>query len=59
MPCCTQSDQENGKPIVEDGSNLPGEERKKNVSDEELKKLSAFRDFINTLDLEDFNKHKS
>jgi hypothetical protein len=32
---------------------------KKIVDEEELKKLSAFNDFINTLDLEDFDKHKS
>lgn len=31
----------------------------KKVSEEELKKMSAFYDFINTLDLEDFNKRKS
>jgi len=31
----------------------------KKVSDEELNKLSAFRDFIDTLDWEDFDKRKS
>ena len=50
-------DKETGKPI-------PQEEEKdkaggKKVSEEELKKMSAFYDFINTLDLEDFNKRKS
>jgi len=30
--------------------------RKKNVSGEELKKLSAYTDFINTLDMDDFDK---
>ena len=29
------------------------------VSDEEIEKMSAFYDFINTLDLEDFDKRKS
>jgi len=29
------------------------------LKEEELKKMSAFYDFINTLDLEDFDKHKS
>ncbi len=37
-----------------------GEEGKgKKVSDEELKRLSAFSDFIDGLDLEDFDKNKS
>lgn len=34
-------------------------ERDRHISAEEEKKLSAFKDFINTLDLEDFNKRKS
>jgi len=46
-------DKETGKPIQEGG----GEGEK--VSDEEMKKMSAFHDFINTLDLEDFDKHQS
>lgn len=50
-------DQETGKPLQEADS-ASGEDRKK-VSEEELGRLSAFRDFINTLDLEDFNKRKS
>jgi uncharacterized protein len=32
--------------------------RKKNVSGGELKKLSAYTDFINTLDLDDFGKRR-
>ena len=48
-------DQETGKPTIETDATKEG----KNISDEELKKLSAFKDFINTLDLEDFNKRKS
>ncbi len=48
-------DQETGKPAAETETDAEG----KKVSDDELKKLSAFKDFINTLDLEDFNKRKS
>ena len=53
-------DKETGKPIMEEGE--AGEEgagSKKIIDEEELKKLSAFNDFINTLDLEDFDKRKS
>jgi len=42
-------DRETGKPV-------PQEEE---IGDEELKGMSAFTDFINTLDLEDFDKRKS
>jgi len=38
---------------------LEAEGKGKKISDEELKRLSAFSDFIDTLDLEDFNKNKS
>jgi bifunctional DNase/RNase len=34
-------------------------EKGKKISDEELKRLSAFSDFIDSLDLEDFGKNKS
>jgi bifunctional DNase/RNase len=50
-------DNETGKPV-----GLPKEEDgKKNtkVGDQELKKLSAFYDFINTLDLDDLGKRQS
>jgi len=50
-------DKETGKPIFEEGEFIDKEGRK--VSDEELNKLSAFRDFIDTLDWEDFDKRKS
>ena len=49
-------DEETGKPISEEGEE--GAKRKK-VSDEELRKMSAFTDFINTLDLNDLDKRKS
>ena len=39
---------EAGKPVSKD-----------KLNEQELKGLSAYKDFINTLDLEDFNKHKS
>ena len=50
-------DKETGKPVPQEGEK--GEAGGKKVSEEELKKMSAFYDFINTLDLEDFNKRKS
>ena len=50
-------DKETGKPISQEVGK--GEAGGKKVSEEELKKMSAFYDFINTLDLEDFEKHKS
>jgi bifunctional DNase/RNase len=49
-------DKETGKPIQEVES---GEAGGKKPSEEELKRMSAFYDFINTLDLEDFDKRKS
>ncbi len=52
-------DKETGKPIFETerGDGVDGKDTK--VSEEDMRKMSAFRDFINTLDLEDFDKHKS
>jgi len=50
-------DKETGKPFLQEREK--GEAADKEVSEEELKKMSAFYDFINTLDLEDFNKRKS
>jgi len=52
-------DQETGKPIPEEMSKGGTGGKGKKPSDEELKRMSAFYDFINTLDLEDFDKHKS
>lgn len=45
-------DKETGKPVSE--TKEGGE-----ASEEDLKRASAFYDFINTLDLDDFDKHKS
>jgi len=51
-------DKETGKPIGEE--EFGGTDRKgRKVSDDEMKRMSAFRDFIDTLDLEDFGKRKS
>ena len=51
-------DAETGKHIFEEGEEIEGKKGK--MSDEEVKKkMSAFYDFINTLDLDDFDKRKS
>jgi bifunctional DNase/RNase len=43
--------------LDQDESGRPTSESR--INDRELKGLSAYQDFINTLDLEDFNKRKS
>ena len=50
-------DEETGKPVVDETEEALGKDRK--ISEEEMKKLSAFYDFINTLDMDDFDKRKS
>ena len=50
-------DEETGKPILEETEEVGGKDKK--VSEEDMKKMSAFYDFINTLDLDDFDKRKS
>jgi len=50
-------DKETGKPISAELTDDKGGGRK--VSEEEMRKMSAFHDFINSLDLEDFDKRKS
>jgi bifunctional DNase/RNase len=51
-------DSETGKPIFEEVDEANGKQHR--VTDEEMKKkMSAFYDFINTLDLDDFDKRKS
>lgn len=51
-------DGETGKPIFEEGDETGI--REPGMSDDEMKKkMSAFYDFINTLDLDDFDKRKS
>ena len=52
-------DGETGKPIL-DEKELPEGKFPNKINDEEMKKkMSAFYDFINTLDLDDFDKRKS
>ena len=51
-------DQETGKPISPETEGGGTGGKGKGVSDDEMK-MSAFYDFINTLDLEDFDKRKS
>jgi len=50
-------DRETGKPVSHEGE--VGGAGGKKVSEEEMKRMSAFYDFINTLDLDDFDKRKS
>ncbi len=50
-------DEETGKPVLEETEEAGCKDKK--MSEEEMKKLSAFDDFINTLDLDDFDKRKS
>jgi len=52
-------DKETGKPILEEREMGEVGGKGKKVSEEEMRKMSAFYDFINTLDLEDFDKRKS
>ena len=52
-------DKETGKPLQQEGEMGETGGVGKEVSEEEIKKMSAFYDFINTLDLEDFDKRKS
>jgi len=54
-------DKETGKPIMEETEAAEGKGKGKGkvVSEEEMKRMSAFYEFINTLDLEDFDKRKS
>ncbi len=50
-------DKETGKPISP-GKELEGAHEKE-LSEDELKKMSAFRDFIDKMDLDDLDKHQS
>ena len=49
-------DKETGKPILPGETDSTGEEKSPEVKEEELRRMSAFTDFINSLDLEDFGK---
>ena len=48
-------DKESGKPVSQEREMAGG----KKVSEEEMKRMSAFKDFFDTLDLSDFDKRKS
>ena len=50
-------DKQTGKPISP-GKKLEGANEKE-VSEDELRRMSAFRDFIDKLDLNDLDKHRS
>lgn len=50
-------DKETGKPLVEEMDRADSKGKK--VSEEEIGRMSAFRDFLDTLDLSDFDKRKS
>ena len=49
-------DKETGKPIGAGQGDGPEVEKPPEVKEEELRRMSAFTDFIDTLDLEDFGK---
>ncbi len=50
-------DRETGKPLLDEKSTVGTKDQK--VTEEEIKRMSAFRDFIDQLDLDDFGKRKS
>lgn len=50
-------DKETGKPVSQ--KEIGGAGTGGKVSEDEMKRMSAFYDFINTLDLDDFDKRKS
>ncbi len=52
-------DKETGKPIPPEGEGGGAGDKGRAISDEELRRLSAFTDFIDTLDLDDFDKRKA
>jgi hypothetical protein len=52
-------DKDTGKPVAEDAELPPNPEGKQVIDEEMKKKASAFYDYINKIDLDDFGKHKS
>lgn len=52
-------DKESGKLIPEEGGDQKQLDAGKKISEEEIKRASAFVDFINQMDLDDFGKRKS
>jgi bifunctional DNase/RNase len=51
-------DKETGKPIIEREVDGEGSGERREITEEEIKRMSAFHEFINTLDLDDFDKRK-
>ena len=51
-------DKETGKPIILEDASGPGQAKSPEVKEEELRRMSAFTDFINSLDLEDFGRQQ-
>jgi hypothetical protein len=52
-------DKETGKPVADDSEPQANPEAKQVIDDEMKKKASAFYDYINKIDLDDFGKRKS
>ena len=52
-------DKDTGKPVAEDAEQPPNPEGKQVIDEEMKKKASAFYDYINKIDLDDFGKRKS
>jgi len=52
-------DKESGKPVLPEGAATEATDKGHQVSKEELDRMSAFTEFISTLDLEDLDKRKS
>jgi len=52
-------DKETGKPVAEETEPQASPEVKQVIDDEMKKKASAFYDYINKIDLDDFGKRKS
>ena len=52
-------DKDTGKPVTEETEPQTNPEGKQVIDDEMKKKASAFYDYINKIDLDDFGKRKS
>jgi len=49
-------DKETGKPLVPGEADRTADEKPVELKEEDIRRMSAFTDFIDTLDLEDFGK---
>jgi len=52
-------DKETGKPVADENEPAATQEGKQVIDEEMKKKASAFYDYINKIDLDDFGKRKS